>query len=113
LAVTVLVLGVATATTQGQERQLNWRTVKGTVVDKKGKPTASALVYLKDSRGRRLKIKPADRDGHFDFKWLDLSVDYEIHAESVDSVSDKLIISSSDRRPEIVVKLRLDKNAVG
>lgn len=111
MPVATLVFCMALDTVQGQESQVKWRTVKGTVVDKKGNPVASALVYLKDLRARKRRMKPTDRDGQFSFSWVDFSVDYEIPAERGNSVSEKLPILSSDKRREIVFKLRLDKDA--
>jgi len=109
--VATLVFCMALATAQGQESQVKWRTVKGTVVDKKGNLVASAVVYLKDLRARKRRMKPTDRDGQFSFSWVDPSVDYEIYAKRGNSVSEKLPISGSDKRREIVFKLRLDKDA--
>lgn len=103
----VVVLTGALAMAQGQKNQAKWRTIKGTVVDKKGNPIGSALVRLKDLRARTVKMRPTDRDGQFTFTWLDPSVDYEVHAEQKNAVSEKLLISSSDKRREIVIKLRL------
>ena len=105
--VAAMVLAGAVATAQGQESQPKWRTVKGTVVDKKGNSVASAVVYLKDLAARTRRMKSTDRDGQFTFTWLDRNVDYEIHAEQRKTVSEKLLISSSDKRREIVVKLTL------
>jgi len=52
-------------------------------------------------------MRPTDRDGQFTFTWLDPSVDYEVHAEKRNAVSEKLLISGSDKRREIVIKLKL------
>ncbi len=54
-------------------------------------------------------MKTTDRDGNFSFTWMDLDVDYEIHAQRGTSISDKLLVLNSDKRPEIVVKLKLEK----
>ena len=54
-------------------------------------------------------MKPTNRDGSFSFPCMDLSIDYEIYAECGNVASEKLLISSSDTRREIIVRLRLDK----
>ena len=105
--VAAVVLAGALAMAQSQKSQSKWRTIKGTVVDGKGSPIGSALVRLKDLRVRTIKMRPTDRDGQFTFTWLDPSVDYEVQAEQKNAVSEKLLISSSDKRREIVIKLRL------
>jgi hypothetical protein len=51
--------------------------------------------------------KAHNNDGQFTFTSVDSSIDCEIHAEKRKSVSQKVRISSSDKRREIVVKLRL------
>ena len=45
-----VVLAGALVMAQSPKSEPKWRTVKGTVVDKKGNPAASALVRLKDLR---------------------------------------------------------------
>jgi len=59
--VATLVFCMALATAQGQESQVKWRTVKGTVVDKKGNLVASAVVYLKDLRCYPASFRPQIR----------------------------------------------------
>src|SRR5713226_5221191 len=108
--VAAVVLAGALSMAQSQKSQPKWRTIKGTVVDEKGNPIGSALVRLKDLRVRTMRMRPTDRDGQFTFTWLDPSVDYEVHAEQRNAVSEKLLISSSDKRREIVIKLRLVEN---
>lgn len=84
-------------------------TAKGSVLNRKGNPLGFALVYLKDTRSRILRIKHADRDGHFLFTWLDARLDYEIYAERDDLISEKQLISGSSKAPEVIVNLILSK----
>ncbi len=84
-------------------------TAKGNVLNRKGNPFAFALVYLKDTRSRMLRIKHADRDGHFLFAWLDARLDYEIYAERDDLISEKQLISGSGKAAEVIVNLTLSK----
>jgi hypothetical protein len=84
-------------------------TVKGIVLDSVGLPARSALVCLKDTHSRMLKIKHAAPDGHFTFTWLNTKLDYEIYAERDDLVSEKVFISGSQKAPEVVIELKLNK----
>ena len=56
-----------------------------------------------------LKMKHAGPDGHFTFTWLNTQLDYEIYAESDDLVSEKVLISGSQKVPEVVITLKLSK----
>jgi hypothetical protein len=84
-------------------------TVKGRVLDSIGRPARSAVVCLKDTHSRMLKIKHAAPDGHFTFTWLNTQLDYEIYAERDDLVSEKVFISGSQKAPEVVIALTLNK----
>ncbi len=99
-------LGASLGAAQTQKSQGRWFTVKGTVVDEKGRPVASAKVSLKDTSSRKLKMKPSDRDGRFSFTWLDAKLDYEIYAEGENAASDRVLISGS-KPQEVVVTLKL------
>lgn len=50
LILMAVVLAGALAQAQSHKGQAKWRTVKGTVVNWKGDPIGSALLYLKDPR---------------------------------------------------------------
>jgi hypothetical protein len=56
-----------------------------------------------------LKIKRVAPDGHFTFTWLNTQLDYEIYAERDDLVSEKVFISGSQKAPEVVIALTLNK----
>jgi hypothetical protein len=84
--------------------------VKGSVVDKKGSPAGFAWVYLKETRSRILRMKRAGRDGHFSFPSLNVHFDYEIYAERENLVSEKELVSGSQKAPEVVITLKLDGN---
>ena len=84
-------------------------TVKGRVLDSVGRPARSALVCLKDTHSHMLKIKHAAPDGYFTFTWLNMQLDYEIYAERDELVSEKVFISGSQKVPEVVIALKLNK----
>jgi hypothetical protein len=108
LALLVLVVGRIPAAQNGK-RQIPWCTLTGSVVDEKGKPVASALVYLREVRGRKVTMKHAGPDGKFRFGWVDLRVEHEIYAEGAESFSATVLISRSDKRKEIAVRLKLSR----
>lgn len=99
----------ATAMAQDKKREAQLRTVRGTVIDKKDNPIATAVVYLKNLRTQTAKTYISDDTGHYRFSGLDPNVDYGLHAESGDSTSAKRTISSFDSRKEIVIQLKVDK----
>jgi hypothetical protein len=101
LAATVLL-----AQSKGRESEL--RTVRGTVVDRKEVPVASAVIYLRNVRTKDITTHISDRDGQFRFSGLNLNVDYEIHAENEGWTSAVRWVSSFDNRKEFIMTLKLD-----
>jgi hypothetical protein len=83
--------------------------VVGRVLDGNGRPIQWGRVYVKDIHAHFLRIKPVDRDGRFSFGWLDARLDYEVYAEQDDLVSEKILISGSQRPAEMVIALKLGK----
>jgi hypothetical protein len=84
--------------------------LKGSVVDRKGNPVGFALLYLKDTTSRVLRMKRAGRDGHFTFTVLNSRLDYEIYAERDDLASETVLISDSQKDPEVAITLKLTRN---
>jgi hypothetical protein len=89
--------------------QTELRTVRGTVIDKAENPLPSAVVHLKNVRTVAVRTYIADGSGQFRFSGLDPNVDYEIHAEHGNLMSNTRTISSFDNRREIVVPLKVDR----
>ena len=83
--------------------------VIGRVLDGKGRPIRWGRVYVKDVHAHFLRIKPVERDGRFSLGWLDARLDYEVYAEQDDLVSEKILISGSQRPAEMVIALRMGK----
>jgi hypothetical protein len=107
LAVLLLVaVGVSEPAQKGESKL---RTVHGTVINKDENPVPAAVVYLKNARTQNVQTHIADETGLFRFSGLDPNVDYEIHAESTDMVSNTRTISSFDSRKDMNVTLKLDK----
>ena len=113
LPIALMVLVVASVAAQEKKRESRLRTVRGTVIDNKENPLASAVVYLKDLRTQTVKTYISDDSGHYRFSGLDPNVDYEIHAEHADLTSAKHTVSSFDSRKEIVIALKVDKKKSG
>jgi hypothetical protein len=97
----------AVPTLHGQRGRPVGRIIRGSVVDKKGNPVVRAVVYLKGARARTLKMKTTDRDGSFNFGWVESRVDQEVYAEARDAASQRVIISALDDRQEVILKLKL------
>jgi hypothetical protein len=99
-----LTTGIASA-----QRQTEFRTVRGTVVDRSEAAAGSAVVYLRNSRTLTVKTYIAEQNGQYHFTGLDPNSDYQIHAERGNQMSGNQTISSLDSRKEFVVSLKLDK----
>jgi hypothetical protein len=107
-AVATFVAFIAAAPLAAQ-RPTEFRTVRGTVVDKSDASAGSAVVYLKNSRTLSVKTYIAEGDGEYHFTGLDPNADYEIHAERGPEASGNHTVSSLDSRKEFVVSLKLDR----
>jgi hypothetical protein len=42
--------------------------------------------------------------------WLDARLDYEVYAEQDDLVSERVLISGSQKPPEVIIELKLSRN---
>jgi hypothetical protein len=107
LAVVLIASICATQTTKNQPRMF---AVKGNILGEKGSPVAFAWVCLKETRSRIFRMKRAGRDGSFSFTFLNAQLDYAIYAEREDLVSEKVLVSGSQKAPEVIVKLQLNGN---
>jgi hypothetical protein len=90
-----------------QNGHISWFKVVGRVLDGNGRPIHWGRVYLKDTHAHLLRIKAVDRDGHFSLLGLDARLDYEVYAEQDDLVSKKVLISGSQKTPEMMIELKL------
>jgi hypothetical protein len=106
----MVVFNVSFCVAQTPKGQTRVFAVKGSVVDRKGNPFGFALVCLKDTRSRMLRMKRAERDGHFTITALNAQLDYEIYAEWDDLASESVFISGSQKGPEVFITLRLSRN---
>jgi len=86
------------------------REVRGSTVDKNKRPVASAVIYLQNVRTLTVNTHISDDHGQYHFSGLDPNVDYELHAENNDQTSSKHTISTFNRRQDMVVVLKVDKN---
>ena len=105
--VTAIILVTSPDVARSQKNAVRRFTVRGTVTDYKGSPVAFGMVCLKETHGQSLKIKRADRDGRFIFTWLDARFDYEIYAQQEDLISEKVVFSGSQQKPEAVINLKI------
>jgi hypothetical protein len=103
----VMALSASVSLARPQKARISWFKVVGRVLDGNGRPIHWGRVYVKDTRAHFLRIKPVDRDGHFSLVGLDARLDYEIYAEQDDLVSEKVLISGSQKTPEVIIELKL------
>jgi hypothetical protein len=109
LVMAILVGGLSSSVSlaRAQKGHVSWLRVVGRVLDGSGRPIHWGRVYVKDTHAHFLRIKAVDRDGHFSLVGLDARLDYEVYAEQDDLVSKKVIISGSQKTPEVTIELKL------
>jgi hypothetical protein len=103
----LLLNGLALA--QGSKKDLQLRTVKGTVSDKDEKPLQNAVVFLKNLRTNTVISHFSDGEGSYRFTGLDPNADYEVFAELGELKSASRAVSTLDSRKEIVLNLKVDR----
>lgn len=86
------------------------REVRGSTVDKDKKPIASAVIYLQNVQTLTVITHISDDHGQYRFSGLDPNLNYELHAEHNDQTSSEHTISTFNRRKDMVVILKIDKN---
>jgi hypothetical protein len=101
-------LSASVSSSRPQQGHIPWFKVVGTVLDRNGRPIRWRRVYVKDTRAHFLRIKPVDRDGHFRIEGFDARLDYEVYAEQDELVSSKVLISGSQKSPEVMIELKLN-----
>ncbi len=104
----LVALSASVSLARPQKAHISWFKVVGRVLDGNGRPIHWGRVYVKDTHAHFLRIKPVDRDGHFSLVGLDARLDYEVYAEQDDLVSEKVIISGSQKSPEVMIDLKLN-----
>ena len=109
MAMLVVALSASVSLARPQKGHVSWFKVVGRVLDGNGRPIHWGRVYVKDTHAHFLRIKPVDRDGHFNLVGLDARLDYEVYAEQDDLVSEKVLISGSQKTPEVMIALKLNK----
>ena len=108
LVIAMLVaLSASVSLARPQQGHISWFKVVGRVLDVSGHPIHWGRVYLKDTHAHFLRIKPVDRDGHFSLVGLNARLDYEVYAEQDDLVSEKVLISGSQKTSEVIIELKL------
>jgi hypothetical protein len=110
MATLVAALSTSVSLARPQKKHISWFKVVGRVLDGNGRPIHWGRVYVKDTHAHFLRIKPVDRDGHFSLLDLDARLDYEVYAEQDDLVSKKVLISGSQKTPEVNIELKLNTN---
>jgi len=83
--------------------------VRGVVVNSSGTPISGAVVYLKNMKTLSIRTYIAPSNGRYRFSGLDPNVDYEIHAEHENLISQSHTISNFDSNPDIVIVLKVDR----
>jgi hypothetical protein len=106
----VVALRASVSLARPQKAHISSFKVVGKVLDGNGRPIHWGRVYVKDTHAHFLRIKPVDRDGHYNVVGLDARLDYEVYAEQDDLVSEIVLISGSQKTPEVIVELKLSTN---
>jgi len=83
------------------------RTVEGIVCSKEGAPIQGAVVYLQDSKSLAVKSYLSDAQGHFHFRQLSMSADFDLWAELNGERSKTKNISQFNSKTDLSYKLKL------
>ena len=57
-----------------------------------------------------VRMKRVERDGRFTFTVSNAQIDYEIYAELDDPVSGQVLVSGSQKAPEVVITMKSSRN---
>lgn len=110
-AVLTAPLGVPSALASGSPAQSTkvpqLRTIEGTVSDKDGAPVQGAVVYLQDSKSLTVKSYLSDAQGHFHFRQLSMSADFDLWAELNGERSKTKNISQFNSKTDLTYELKL------
>jgi len=107
LVIAMLVaLSASVSLARPQKGRISWFKLEGRVLDGNGRPIHWGRIYVKDTHAHFLRIKLVDSDGHFKLVDLDARLDYEVYAEQDDLVSEKVLISGSEKTPEGFIEVR-------
>jgi hypothetical protein len=105
----VVALSGSVSLARPQKGHISWFKVVGRVLDGNGRPIHWGRVYVKDTHAHFLRINAVAHDGHFSLVGLDARLDYEDYAEQDDLVSEKVLISGSQKAAEVVIALKSSK----
>lgn len=83
------------------------RTIEGMVCSKEGAPIQGAVVYLQDSKSLAVKSYLSDAEGHFHFRQLSTSADFDLWAELNGQRSKTKNISQFNSKTDLNYKLKL------
>jgi hypothetical protein len=111
LFVTVLAVACASllAAQKKDKEDPNVRSLQGQVVDPDDKPTAGAVVQLKDTRTLQVRSFITQANGEYRFSGLRADTDYEVKADYNGMTSDNKRLSNFDNRKIATVNLKLNK----
>jgi hypothetical protein len=94
VVVIMVAFNVSFGVAQTPKSQARMFAVKGSVVDRKGNLFGFALVCLKDTRSRMLRMKRAERNGHFTFAVLNAHSIMRFTRKWGDLASEMVLISN-------------------
>jgi len=83
------------------------RTIEGLVCSKEGVPIEGAVVYLQDTKSLAVKSYLSDAAGHFHFRQLSMSADFDLWAELNGTRSKTKNISQFNSKTDLDYKLEL------
>jgi protocatechuate 3,4-dioxygenase beta subunit len=108
LAALVAAFAIAPAPAQDKRNfDTNTRSVKGSVLERNGKPVPGAVVLLKDSKTLQVRSFVTQDDGAYRFYGLSTNNEYELRAQHKGSSSNSKILSAFDNRKEATIDLKL------
>ena len=111
LAVTVLLVAVATAPAQFKKKEKDdgTRTLTGQVLDPGDAPLEKAVVYLKNKGNLQVRTYNTREDGAFHFSGLNPNIDYEVWAVHEGGQSAARTLSSFDGRKQVSLNLKIER----
>ena len=109
IATFVLILAVPGVIALDQRETTLLRTVRGTVVDARGRTLPSSVVYLHHQKTHEVRTHITDANGQYRFSGLHPYGDYEIHAKNGPWTSSVHRLYAADHKRDVVLHLKVDK----
>lgn len=107
--VTIVIMLAVPGVIALDEREMTvLRTVRGTVVDARGRALPSSVVYLHRQKTHEVRTHITDGNGQYRFSGSHPHADYEIHAKHGDRTSAVHKLYATDRKRDVTLDLKVD-----